>query len=198
MNAGAASAAGARSRAPQGDVSGPSDEELMDRYCAGETAAFDELFKRFQGRLVRFLTQMVGPTTAVDVAQITFLKVHENRHRYKTGHNLAAWVFTIARNTALDHIRSAPRRREVTGLEIDPGEDGPRRDLFSDQRVRDAIGALPDDQKQVILLHWFGGLTFEEVSSIVGATSAAVRVRAHRGYEKLLAALGPMQQEAQG
>jgi RNA polymerase sigma factor (sigma-70 family) len=179
-------------------VSGPSDEELMDRYCAGETAAFDELFKRFQGRLVRFLTQMVGPTTAVDVAQITFLKVHENRHRYKTGHNLAAWVFTIARNTALDHIRSAPRRREVTGLEIDPGEDGPRRDLFSDQRVRDAIGALPDDQKQVILLHWFGGLTFEEVSSIVGATSAAVRVRAHRGYEKLLAALGPMQQEAQG
>ena len=170
----------------------------MDRYCAGDTAAFEELFKRFQGRLVRFLTQMVGPTTAVDVTQITFLKVHENRHRYKTGHNLAAWVFTIARNTALDHIRSAPRRREVTGVEIDPGEEGPRRDLFSDERVRAAIGALPDDQKQVILLHWFGGLTFEEVSKIVGATSAAVRVRAHRGYEKLRAALRPMKQEAQG
>ena len=170
----------------------------MDRYCAGDQDAFALLFTRFQGRLVRFLTQMVGPTTAGDMAQITFMKVHENRHRYKSGHNLAAWVFTIARNSALDHIRSAPRRREVTGIEIDPGKEGPQRDLFRDEIVRVAVHNLPDDQKQVILLHWFGGLSFDEVAKIVGASAAAVRVRAHRGYEKLRTALGALKREGVG
>lgn len=174
------------------------DEVLMDRYCAGDQAAFELLFTRFHKRLVRFLTQMVGPSTAVDMAQVTFLKIHENRHRYRAGANVAAWVFTIARNTALDHLRSAPRRREVTGLDVEEGREGPRRDLFRDERVRDAVGQLPDDQKQVILLHWFGGLTFEEVSNVVGASAAAVRVRAHRGYEKLRQSLGHLKQEVGG
>lgn len=170
----------------------------MDRYCAGDQAAFAALFARYQQRLVRFLTQMVGPTTAGDMAQITFLKLHENRHRYRAGANVAAWVFTIARNSALDHIRSAPRRREVTGLDVEEGAEGPRRDLFRDERVRDAISGLPDDQRQVILLHWFGGLSFEEVAGVVGASSAAVRVRAHRGYEKLRTLLAALRAEGVG
>jgi len=170
----------------EGEVS---DEQLMDRYCSGEIAAFDQLFSRFEGRLVRFLSQMVGPTQAMDVTQITFLKVHQNRHRYQAGRNVAAWVFTIARNTALDFLRSAPRRREKTGIEIDVGKDAPRPDPHRDRRIRAAIDQLPEAQKQVILLHWFAGLTFEEVSQIVGATSAAVRVRAHRAYKKLRVSL---------
>ena len=171
---------------------GASDEDLMDRYCAGEIAAFDQLFSRYQNRLVRFLTQMVGTAQAGDIAQITFLKVHTNRHRYQAGRNVAAWVFTIARNTALDHLRSAPRRREKTGIEIEARHDHKMPDPHRDGRIRAAVDALPDDQKQVILLHWFAGLTFEEVSQIVGATSAAVRVRAHRAYKKLRISLEPV------
>jgi len=174
------------------------DEELMDRYCAGDQQAFETIFTRFQGRLVRFLRPMVGPAQAVDIAQVTFMKIHENRHRYHAGANLAAWIFTIARNTALDHLRSAPRRREVGGLEIEHGEDAPKRDVLRDAQVREALKTLPDDQRNVILLHWFGGLTFEEVGTVVGATGAAVRVRAHRGYEKLRDALGGLKQEAAG
>lgn len=170
----------------------------MDRYCAGELGAFDELYNRYQGRLVRFLSQMVGPSQAVDIAQVTMIKVHENRHSYRQGANLAAWIFTIARNSALDHLRSAPRRREVGGLEIEHGQDAPRRDILRDAQVREAIAKLPDDQAQVIQLHWFAGLTFEEVGAVVGATGAAVRVRAHRGYEKLRDALGALKQEGVG
>lgn len=170
-----------------------SDEDLMDRYCAGDVAAFNHLFKRFTPRIVRFLTNMVGPTHAKDITQVTFLKIHENRHRYRAGAHVPAWFFAIARNSALDYLRSAPKRREVYGTEIDPGKDGPNRDLFRDAQIREAIGKLSKDQQQVIMLHWYGEMTFDEVGQAVGATSSAVRVRAHRAYEKLrnsLAALG--------
>jgi RNA polymerase sigma-70 factor (ECF subfamily) len=180
------------SEAPDGDVT---DEELMDRYCAGDQEAFDALFQRYTGRLVRFLTRMVGPAQAVDIAQVTFLKVHENRHRYRVGATFASWIFTIARNTALDHLRSAPKRREVYGIETETAADTPSRDRLRDDQVRNAIGKLPDDQRQVILLHWYGGLTFEEVAKVVGASGAAVRVRAHRAYGKLRGNLANLKKE---
>lgn len=167
----------------------------MDRYCAGDPAAFELLFERFSRRLVRFLTRMVGPAQAKDLTQITFLKVHENRHRYRVGASAASWIFTIARNSALDFLRSAPKRREVYGDERETPAESVARDRLRDERVQAAIRGLPDDQRQVILLHWYGGLTFEEVGQVVGATGAAVRVRAHRAYEKLRASLGDLKQE---
>lgn len=167
----------------------------MDRYCAGDRAAFEQLFERFSRRLVRFLTGMVGPTQAKDIAQITFLKVHENRHRYRVGASAASWIFTIARNSALDFLRSAPKRREVYGGDSEPAAESVARDRLRDELVKAAIAKLPDDQRQVILLHWYGGLTFEEVGLVVGATGAAVRVRAHRGYEKLRGSLGDLKKE---
>ena len=175
-----------------------SDEELMDRYCAGDVAAFNALFTRYQGRLTRFLSQMVGPSTAPDMVQVTFMKVHQNRHRYRVGASLASWVFTIARNTALDHLRSAPRRREKTGIEIDAPAAETGRDIYQDERVKAAVDKLPPDQRQVILLHWFAGLTFEEVGRVVNAKGAAVRVRAHRAYNTLRSVLGEVRVGAQG
>ena len=174
------------------------DEVLMDRYCAGDVVAFDALFERYTRRLVRFLSNMVGSAQAADIAQVTFLKVHENRHRYRAGATVAAWIFTIARNTALDHLRSAPKRREVYGLETEHAADTPKRDRLRDDQVRAAIGALPDDQQQVILLHWYAGLTFEEIAKVVGASGTAVRVRAHRAYEKLRGALSALKDERVG
>jgi RNA polymerase sigma-70 factor, ECF subfamily len=164
----------------------------MDRYTAGDVAAFDALFRRFAPRLVRFLGPYVGPTHAHDVAQAAFLKVHENRHRYRVGAPVASWIFTIAKNTALDHLRSAPRRREVGGVEADVPQDPVTRDLWQDTQVRAAVETLPADQRDVVLLHWFGGLGLDEVAKVVGTTHGAVRVRASRAYEKLRATLAEL------
>lgn len=167
----------------------------MDRYCAGDVRAFDGLFARYTARLVRFLTPMVGAAQAKDTAQIAFLKLHESRHRYRAGAPFAPWIFTIARHTALDHLRSAPRRREVGGVEIEPEAEPLVRDHARDDRVKRALDTLPDGERQVILLHWFGGLTFDEVAVVVGAKGPAVRVRAHRAYEKLRAMLADLKSE---
>ena len=157
----------------------------MDLYCQGDNVAYAELFKRYTPRLVGFLTRYVGRTHAMDVAQISFIKIHQNRHKYRSGSRVPAWFFTIARNTALDHLRSAPKKREVFGLEIDHAAQEQPQDLFKDERIRDAIERLPSAQREVVYLHWFSGLTFDEVAKSVGATPSAVRVRAHRAYKKL-------------
>lgn len=177
-----------------------SDEDLMDRYCAGEAAAFSALFRRYARRLVRFVTPYVGPTQAEDCVQQTFLKVHTARASFRAGAKVAPWLFAIARHQALDHLRSAPRRREIhdgddTASRV--GVDGPGRDPRLDAAVRAAIAALPDDQRDVVALHWLGGLSFPEVAHVVGASHEAVRARATRAYTTLRPRLGPLATELQ-
>src|SRR5688572_15166435 len=157
MLASAASRAVSEQRAAPVPLAALSDEDLMDRYCAGDTRAFNELFRRFTPRLLRFTRPLVGTAHAPDIVQQTFLKLHENRHRYRSGARLSAWVFTIARNLGLDHVRSAPVRREQG---VDPGTvDAPAelriRDPLAVDRVRKAVAELPEEQRHVVLLPWF-------------------------------------------
>lgn len=176
----------------------PSDEALMDRYCAGDPYAFSTLFRRYARRLVRFVTPYVGPTHAEDCVQQTFLKVHTARDRFHVGAKVAPWLFAIARNQALDHVRSAPRRREVNDGDDHAshvGVDAPARDPRLDAQVRAMIAGLPADQRDVVALHWLGGLSFPEVAVVVGASHEAVRARATRAYAALRPRLGPLATE---
>lgn len=180
------------------DDNAASDELLMDRYCGGDARAFDELFRRFTPRLLRFARTFVGPAHAPDVVQQTFLKLHESRHRYRAGAKVSSWLFTIARNTALDHVRAAPQRREVRDSDDAASAAAApvvSRDVLASDRVRKAVHELPADQRDVVLLHWFADLGFEEIAVIVKASSVAVRTRAHRAYEKLRGVLAPSTSE---
>ena len=167
------------------------DEALMDRYCVGEVTAFEELFRRYAPRLTRFVTPYVGPTQAEDTAQQVFLKMHHARSTFRAGARVAPWLFTIGKNLALDHLRSAANRRERRdGEDIVVPVDARDPDPSLDRAVREAVATLPPEQREVVTLHWFGGLTFPEVAGVVGASHGAVRARAHRAYAALRAALG--------
>ncbi len=175
-----------------------SDEVLMDRYCAGDTAAFSTLFRRYAPRLVRFTRGYVGPAQAEDCTQQVFLKVHLSRDNFRAGAKVAPWLFAIAHNQALDHVRSAPRRREISDGDDHASQvavPAPMRDPSLNAAVRAALQALPADQRDVVTLHWLGGLSFPEVAGVVGASHEAVRARAHRAYSALRSSLGPLANE---
>jgi RNA polymerase sigma-70 factor (ECF subfamily) len=173
-----------------------SDEDLMLAYAGGEEAAFRTLFARYAPQLVRVLRRQVGrEADAQDLAQQTFLQLHRARHDFKPGTRLRPWVITIALNLARDHLRRRGRRPEaplddrVPEPSVEPAiPDGG--DAETAQRVRRALGTLPRDQREVIELHWFEQLSFAEIATVVGSTSGAVRVRAHRGYVTLRKSLG--------
>ncbi len=170
-----------------------SDEVLMAAYRAGDRAAFDALFSRYAPRLRQTLSRRINRRDDVaDLVQQTFLQLHRARADFREGAKLRPWLYTIALNLARQYFRRKGRRPE-TGLgEVEPAERGqegdPERPAVA-RELHEALAALPAAQREVIELHWFEGLPFKEVAQVVGASESAVKVRAHRGYEKLRARL---------
>lgn len=173
-----------------------SDEELMAAYVGGEAAALDELFQRYAPVLLRVLGRgLRGRTEAQDLVQQTFLQLHRARFDFKQGARVRPWLFTIGMNLKREHFRRVQRRPEAT-LELDgrsdPSADAPdHARLEARQAIELALSRLPQDQAEVIALHWLEGLPFPEVAQVVGASLSAVKVRAHRGYGAMRAILSP-------
>jgi RNA polymerase sigma factor (sigma-70 family) len=171
-----------------------SDEELMTAYVAGETGAFELLFQRYAQVLYRVVRRrLASDADAHDVVQQTLLQLHRARHDFRSGAPLRPWLFTIALNLVREHHRRRGRRREQPLDEAKRAEQASPEPLPEAAReagerlarVRSALSSLPEPQRSVIELHLFDELPYEEIALIVGASVAAVRVRAHRGYERL-------------
>ncbi len=171
------------------------DEELMAAYVDGDATAFGELFERLSPVLLRTMQrQLLHREEATDLVQQTFLQLHRARNDFRQGSKLRPWLFTIAMNLKREHLRRVKRRPEAP-LELDGHNDpaeGPRGAERADAQsmLKKGLGDLPEDQREVIVLHWFEGLSFPEVAEIVGASVNAVKVRAHRGYVSLRKILG--------
>jgi RNA polymerase sigma-70 factor (ECF subfamily) len=165
----------------------PTDEELMARYQSGDRLAFEAIFHRYAPLLLRLMLHRLDRRDdAHDLVQQTFLQLHRSRADFREDSQLRPWLFTIAINLKRRHLRRLGRRPENA---IDPRslerltEPGSRDEALEDgRRLRGALANLPPEQREVIVLHWFEGLTFLEVAQFVGASLSAVKVRAHRGY----------------
>ena len=172
-----------------------SDEELMAAYVAGDRGAFKLLFDRYAGILFAMSKRRLGSDDdARDVVQQTLLALHRARNDFRPGARLRPWLFTIALNLVREQYRRRKRRREqsIEGGTQPVPEPGESSTVEADEertvraaRVRAALADLPAAQREVIELHWFEESPYEEIATIVGASVAAVRVRAHRGYERL-------------
>ena len=168
-----------------------SDEELMAAYVAGDGAAFRVLFDRYAGVLYRMARRRLGSEAdARDIVQQTLLHMHRARLDFRSDSRLRPWLFTIAMNLVRELHRKRGRRREQA-LELEPPASATAPALGALEqseraaRIRAALASLPEQQREVIELHWFEDSPYEEIARIVGASVAAVRVRAHRGYERL-------------
>jgi RNA polymerase sigma factor (sigma-70 family) len=169
------------------------DEALMVAYAAtGDRVAFETLYRRHANRLYGFFRRSVGSDHAAqDLVQQTFLHLHRARRDFDPARSLRPWMMTIAVNVRRQHFRTRGRRPEAP-LELDGARDpsvGPDVSTASDRLVRRALDALPDAQREVVVLHWYEGLSFREIADVVGASHSAVKVRAHRAYAKLRTAL---------
>ena len=161
----------------------------MIRYVQqNDSGAFAEIFKRYASRLTAFFVRMIrNEATARDLVQQTFLQVHRARRDYRPDALFRPWVYTIALNLRRQHFRSRGRRPETAYDPEKHAEPTVQADVSSpsDRLVKRALGALNEKQREVIVLHWYEGWSFPEIASMVGASVSAVKVRAHRGYERL-------------
>ena len=170
---------------------GPTDEELMSAYVAGNARAFEGLFARLAPRVhAFFLRSFRNEAVADDLLQVTFMKVHRARAQYRPELKLMPWLFAVAARVRLDELRRQLRLPEDADEEVVARADerAPREPPQSTElkeAVRAALDALPESQRTVIHLHRYEGMTFPEISRVLGTTPGAVKLRAFRGYETL-------------
>lgn len=169
-----------------------SDEVLMAAYASGDPRAFEILFDRYAPWIYRIIRRGVSDDeTAKDLVQQTFVQVHRARRDYDPSRPFRPWLATIARNVKRDWIRRHVRRPEghlaEDALEDRATQRADQEAAIDARRLRAAVGTLPDNQREVIELHWFEGLPMGEIAEILGASRTAVKVRAHRAYQALRA-----------
>ncbi|MEZ4323373.1 MAG: RNA polymerase sigma factor [Myxococcota bacterium] len=169
-----------------------SDETLMARYAAhDDRAAFQLLFERYAGRVQAYFRRgMSDDAAAADLVQITFMHVHRARRDFDTARAFRPWLFAIAANVRREHWRRKARKPEAP---LEPGHEGsvpPEASTATDRLVRRAIEQLPDNQREVVVLRWYSGLSFPEIAETLGIQTTAAKVRSHRATKALAALLG--------
>ncbi len=169
------------------------DEELARAARTGSAAAFEELVRRYQVPLLRFLRRR-SPREAEDVLQETFLRAYRSLHQYRDGWPVKPWLFTIAYRASVDAGRRPAGPRGLAG-ECDPGDTRPgpadraeRAD--SAGRLWAAVrAALADDPFTAVWLHYADGLPPRQVAAVMGRSPVWVRTTLHRARRRLTDAL---------
>jgi RNA polymerase sigma-70 factor, ECF subfamily len=169
----------------------------MERYAAGDTAAFGLVYDALASRLFGYLVRRTRDRArAEDILQQTMLHIHRARDQFIPGAQVVPWAFAIARRLLVDSVRRGPR--EVLGDGTEEGEGvalSPRADdlVHASQlasRAEQVLAALPASQRMAFELIKVDGLTLAEAAEALGTTVAAVKLRAHRAYEALRIGLG--------
>jgi len=177
--------------------------DLLARVANRERAAFEQLYARYSNILyataMKFLKQ---DADAQDVVQDVFIQIWDKAKLYDpTKGKPLTWALTMTRNRSIDRIRAIQRRtrlRDDFESETVADESAGVREALSEvdaseksQILRDAVGRLSPEQRKVIELAFFGGLTQSEVAARLGEPLGTIKARARRGLMKLKEILGP-------
>jgi RNA polymerase sigma-70 factor (ECF subfamily) len=185
-----------------------SDEELMARIARSDARAFEVLIRRHQRRILNLIYRSIGDLMqAEDVAQEVFLRVWRAAEDYEPKAKFTTWVYRIAVNLCLDTLKSAHQKRSFVHPHLNgnyPDENdelllrhssapSPEEILLAaeeSRRIFAALQGLPTNQRLAVVLKKFDGLSYDEISRILGCSKSAVEsllVRAKKNLlEKLL------------
>jgi len=166
----------------------------------GDLDALSALLTRYQNRLYRYLLRLVRePATAEDLFQQTWVRVAEKIRRYDSRRSFEAWLFAVARNLAIDHLRrlkpeslDEPAPGDPTGAPAVAGlrsaDPPPLEGILARERagrLAAALGELPVIYREVLSLRFEEEMKLEEVATVLDAPLSTVKTRLRRGLESL-------------
>ena len=173
------------------------DEELVASCLAGDRSAFDQLVLRWDRKIQGAIYRLIGSEDeARDLCQEAFLKAYRGLGGFKGEARFSSWLYQIALNLCRDRMR---RRKGRTLVSLDALEACGQAPLLRDdttaldlaltkdveRHVKAAVMALALDQREVIVLKEYEGLTFQEIASVLDLPVSTVKTRLYRGLDKL-------------
>ena len=182
-------------------LSDESDETLLAAYREGDVQAFEILHGRYRRPLFNVVLRTVRDRgRAEEIYQETWTKVIERGAEFRGDAKFSTWLYTIARNLSIDHLRKQ-KHRDHASLEAPPKSgvapladrvagDGPTTEQLAEgdrwrTRIVEAVEALPDEQREVFVLRQVQGLTFAEVAEVVGVSPNTAKSRMRYALERL-------------
>jgi RNA polymerase sigma-70 factor (ECF subfamily) len=184
------------------------DQELVARWRAGDPGSFEELIRRHEARVYRFLLRMLGdPAEAEDVAQETFLSLHRHGRSFRSEARFSTFVYRVAANAALNRRRSLGRSRtRVQRLELRhaAGDDLPSSphcpaDAAEGSQmavqVQKALQRLAPSMRMPLVMYEMEGLSYGEIAASLDVAEGTVKSRIHRARQTLRRDLAPLVEE---
>jgi len=165
-----------------------SDETLMGRYVAGDIAAFDELFRRYESRaFAYFVKRTRSRERAQDLYQELFLRVHRARDAYDAERPFAPWFFQIAHRLLIDDERRAYRRQEVVFEDASPSAS---REIESDkvadrEQLLQLLSGLSEAEQKIFIATKLEGVGYAQLAADQGKSVAAIKKMVSRALQRI-------------
>jgi RNA polymerase sigma-70 factor (ECF subfamily) len=177
---------------------GLEDTALMMRYKDGDVAAFETLYRRRKDSLYRYLLRLcLNPAIAEDLFQETWQKIIRARESYRPAAKFSTYLFRVAHNCFIDHVRRARRHGEVADDKPDarphPGEspESATERSMARRRLDTALTEIPADQRDAYLLYEEGGLGIDDIALVTGVNRETAKSRLRYAVAKLRLAIDP-------
>ncbi len=175
-----------------------SDARLVEAVRARDAHAFEALYRRHAAAVLAVAYRTTRDRRAADDAvQSAFTRLWERADTIQTENvRLRAWLITVSRNAAIDAMRrTAKMASSFEHFEEPPAPERAEDRIMEDQRrqaIGQALGALPDEQRDVIELAFFGGLTQAEIATVLDTPLGTIKGRVRLAMQKLRATLEPI------
>ena len=181
-------------------IAAAADTELVVRALAGREDGFEELVRRYQRPIVAYVYRMVGDyDSALDLAQEVFIKVYNSLGRYRPEFKFSTWIYRIAHNAAIDHLRRCDNSRtEDLRLESEGGQTyekplasgapSPEQESEREERRAEIEGVvlnLPPAYRELIVLRHAHDLSYDEIAEVTGLPLGTVKNRIFRAREAM-------------
>lgn len=168
---------------------------------------FQTIYTTYYPKIARYLRRLVGDGDAEDVAQEVFVKVSRSLDNFRGEARLSTWIYRIATNTAMDHLRKPTAqqvKRQASGPTADdnspdndsvaPIDNDPLLDTLlirkdMNECIRGLVNDLPENYRTVLVLGDLEGFTNAEISDVLGLSLDTVKIRLHRGRQRLKKAM---------
>jgi RNA polymerase sigma-70 factor (ECF subfamily) len=180
------------------DISAATDRDLVATAAIGAEGSFEELVRRYQRPIAAYVYRLVGDyEAALDLTQEIFIKVYGSLSRYRPEFKFSTWIYKIAHNSAVDHLRrNSGRERSLANgadgdsydMPIESGSLSPEQESEREERrieIESVVKSLPATYRELIVLRHSQDLTYEEIVDVTGLPLGTVKNRLFRAREMM-------------